>query len=72
VTVARSMDARCPAGDCAAIAERGKLHDDLCDLGEDISPNRAWRLARLAGIRGSAVALLLNPRRRALDAILCP
>ena len=29
----------------------GKLHGDLCDLGEDISPNRAWRLARLAGIR---------------------
>ena len=28
-----------------------KLHFDLCDLGEDISPNRAWRLARLAGIR---------------------
>lgn len=28
-----------------------KLHDDLCDLGEEISPNRAWRLARLAGIR---------------------
>ena len=28
-----------------------KLHDDLCDMGEDISPNRAWRLARLAGIR---------------------
>ena len=28
-----------------------KLHDDLCDLGADISPNRAWRLARLAGIR---------------------
>ena len=28
-----------------------KLHDDLCDLGEDICPNRAWRLARLAGIR---------------------
>ena len=28
-----------------------KLHDDLCDFGEDISPNRAWRLARLAGIR---------------------
>jgi putative transposase len=28
-----------------------KLHDDLCDLGEDISPNRALRLARLAGIR---------------------
>ena len=31
-----------------------KLHDDLCDLcdlGEDISPNRTWRLARLAGIR---------------------
>ena len=23
----------------------------LCDLGQDISPNRAWRLARLAGIR---------------------
>ena len=28
-----------------------KLHDDPCDMGEDISPNRAWRLARLAGIR---------------------
>ena len=28
-----------------------KLHDDLCDMGEDFSPNRAWRLARLAGIR---------------------
>lgn len=28
-----------------------KLHDDLCDMGEDISPKRAWRLARLAGIR---------------------
>ena len=28
-----------------------KLRDDLCDMGEDISPNRAWRLARLAGIR---------------------
>ena len=28
-----------------------KLHDDLCDLGEDITPNRAWRLARLAGIK---------------------
>lgn len=28
-----------------------KLHDDLCDMGCDISPNRAWRLARLAGIR---------------------
>jgi hypothetical protein len=28
-----------------------KLHDGLCDIGEDISPNRAWRLARLAGIR---------------------
>jgi putative transposase len=28
-----------------------KLHDDLCDPGEDISPNRALRLARLAGIR---------------------
>ena len=33
------------------ISEYRKLHDDLCDLGEDISPNRAWRLARLAGIR---------------------
>ena len=51
MTAARCMDTHCPAGDCAAIAERGKLHDDLCDLGEDISPNRAWRLARLAGIR---------------------
>ena len=28
-----------------------KLQDDLCDHGEDISPNRAWRSARLAGIR---------------------
>ena len=28
-----------------------KLHDDLCDLGGGISPNRVWRLARLAGIR---------------------
>ena len=28
-----------------------KLHDDLCDLGDDISPIRAWCLARLAGIR---------------------
>ncbi len=28
-----------------------KLHDDLCNLGEDISSNRVWRLARLAGIR---------------------
>lgn len=28
-----------------------KLHDDLCDMGEDISPNRVLRLARLAGIR---------------------
>jgi hypothetical protein len=28
-----------------------KLQDDLCDPGEDISPDRAWRLARLAGIR---------------------
>ncbi len=31
-----------------AITVRRKLHDDLC---EDISPNRVWRLARLAGIR---------------------
>ena len=28
-----------------------KLHDDLRDPSEDISPDRAWRLARLAGIR---------------------
>jgi putative transposase len=37
----------------AQVEDRGyrKLHDDLCDLGEDINPNRAWRLARLAGIR---------------------
>jgi len=27
-----------------------KLHDDLRDVGEDISLNRAWRLARLADI----------------------
>lgn len=27
-----------------------KLHDDLRDLGEDIRPNRAWRLTRLAGL----------------------
>ncbi len=38
-----------PLVDCVAINERAR--DDLCDLGEDISPNRAWRLARLAGIR---------------------
>jgi putative transposase len=29
----------------------GKLHDDLLDQGETISPNRVARLARLAGIR---------------------
>lgn len=28
-----------------------KLHGDLRDMGEGISPNRAWRLAGLAGIR---------------------
>ena len=28
-----------------------KLHDDLFDMGEDISPYRACGLARLAGIR---------------------
>ena len=28
-----------------------KLHDDLCDVGEAICPNRVARLARLAGIR---------------------
>jgi putative transposase len=28
-----------------------KLHDDLCDMGDDNSPNRAWLLACLAGIR---------------------
>lgn len=28
-----------------------KLHDDLCDEGERISPNRVARLAKLAGIR---------------------
>ncbi len=27
-----------------------KLHDDLCELGEYISPNRVARLARLAGV----------------------
>ncbi len=27
-----------------------KLHDDLCELGEFISPNRVARLAHLAGI----------------------
>jgi hypothetical protein len=36
--------------DSGAVYGDRKLHDDLCDLGEDISPNRAWRLARLAGI----------------------
>ena len=35
-----------------------KLHDDLCDLDEDISPNRVWRLARLACIR---VSVLIKP-----------
>ncbi len=29
-----------------------KLHDDLCDLGEDIGPNRAWRLAPSGGHKG--------------------
>ena len=28
-----------------------KLHDDLCDQGEQCSPNRIARLARLAGIK---------------------
>ncbi len=28
-----------------------KLHDDLCDQGENVSPNRIARLAKLAGIR---------------------
>jgi len=28
-----------------------KLHDDLCDQGETCCPNRATRLARLAGIK---------------------
>ncbi len=38
-------------GDSGKVYGYRKLQDDLCDLGEDISPNRAWRLARLAGIR---------------------
>ena len=29
-----------------------KLHDDLCDLGEEVRPNRVWRLARLSGHKG--------------------
>ena len=29
-----------------------KLHDELCNKGADVSPNRTWRLARLAGVRG--------------------
>ena len=33
------------------VCEYRKLHDDLCDMGKDISPNRAWRLACLAGMR---------------------
>lgn len=28
-----------------------KLHDDLCDEGESVSPNRVARLAKLAGIQ---------------------
>lgn len=28
-----------------------KLHDDLCDQGENVSPNRIARLSKLAGIR---------------------
>jgi len=40
-----------PAGDCTAIAERRKLHDDLLDQGEQVCPNRVARLARLAGIK---------------------
>lgn len=39
------------AGDCYAIAERRKLHDDLLDQGEMCCPNRVARLTRLAGIK---------------------
>ena len=45
------MDIHCLAGECAAITEKGKLHDDLCDQGETCCPNRVARLARLAGIK---------------------
>jgi putative transposase len=37
--------------DCSEVYGYRKLQDVLCDLGEEISPNRAWRLAGLAGIR---------------------
>lgn len=45
-----------------------KLRDDLCNTGEDISPNWAWRLARLAGIRAFLVvrANLTTSRKLAL------
>ena len=36
--------------DSGEVCVHRKPHDDLWDPGEDISPNRAWRLARLAGI----------------------
>ena len=34
-----------------AIAEKGKIHDDLIDMGEAVSENRVARLSRLAGIQ---------------------
>jgi putative transposase len=37
--------------ECGEVYGYRKLHDDLCDLGEDISPNPAWRLIRLPGIK---------------------
>jgi putative transposase len=45
------MAIRWPAGDCHAIAERRKLHDDLLDQGETYCPNRVARPAGLAGIK---------------------
>lgn len=50
-TVARFMVIHRPIGECAAIPEKGKLHDDLCDMGETSCQNRVARLALLAGIR---------------------
>ncbi len=59
--VAERWGVRRPAGECKAIAKRGKLHGDLCDLGEDISLNRVWRLVRLAGI-GAQIGYKKKPR----------
>jgi len=49
--VARFTGIHCLTGECEAITEKGKLHDDLLDQGETCCPNRVARLARRAGIK---------------------